>query len=135
MEIITGIERRRRWRDEDKLRIVAEAEAPGAVFAEVARRHDISRGQLWNWRRLVRAGELSLASAPAQFLPVHMAPELSAVAMIAGPEDTDRASVAAPRNQGRIAGRIEVRLAGGTRVVIEGMVAPAVVTATLKALG
>ncbi|WP_291344931.1 IS66-like element accessory protein TnpA, partial [Acidiphilium sp. 20-67-58] len=121
----------RRWRDEDKLRIVAEAEAPGAVFAEVARRHDISRGQLWNWRRLVRAGELSLVSAPAQFLPVHMAPELSAVAMIAGPEDTDRASVAAPRNQGRI----EVRLAGGTRVVIEGMVAPAVVTATLKALG
>lgn len=33
MEIITGAERRRRWRDEDKLRIVAEAKAPGAVFA------------------------------------------------------------------------------------------------------
>ncbi|WP_420914304.1 hypothetical protein [Acidiphilium multivorum] len=32
MEIITGVERRRRWRDEDKLRIVAEAEAPGAVL-------------------------------------------------------------------------------------------------------
>ena len=72
MEIITGIERRRRWRDEDKLRIVAEAEAPGAVFAEVARRYDISRGQLWNWRRLVRAGELSLVSAPAQFLPLRI---------------------------------------------------------------
>jgi transposase len=56
MEIITGVERRRRWRDEDKLRIVAEAEALGAVFAEVARRHDISRGQLWNWRHLVRGG-------------------------------------------------------------------------------
>ncbi|HYI84129.1 MAG TPA: hypothetical protein VEX11_13070 [Acetobacteraceae bacterium] len=26
MEIITGVERRRRWRTEDKLRIVAEAE-------------------------------------------------------------------------------------------------------------
>ncbi len=26
MEIITGVERRRRWRPEDKLRIVAEAE-------------------------------------------------------------------------------------------------------------
>ena len=48
MKIITGVERRRRWRDEDKLRIVAEAEAPGAVFAEVARRHDISRGQMWS---------------------------------------------------------------------------------------
>jgi transposase len=41
MEIITGAERRRRWRDEDKLRIVAEAEAPGSVFALVARRHEI----------------------------------------------------------------------------------------------
>ena len=129
MEIITGVERRRRWRDEDKLRIVAEA--AGAVFAEVARRHDISRGQLWNWRRLVRAGALSLVSAPAEFLPVHMAPELSAAVMIAGSEGADRASVAAPRNQSRI----EVRLAGGTRVVIEGMAAPAVITATLKALG
>ncbi|WP_262313450.1 transposase [Acidiphilium sp. AL] len=48
MEIITGIERRRRWRDEDKLRIVVEAEAPGAVFALVARRHEISRGHVWN---------------------------------------------------------------------------------------
>lgn len=67
----------------------------------------------------------------AEFLPVHMAPELSAAVMIAGSEGADRASVAAPRNQSRI----EVRLAGGTRVVIEGMAAPAVITATLKALG
>jgi transposase len=132
MEIITGIERRRRWRDEDKLRIVAEAEAPGAVFAEVARRHDISRGQLWSWRRLVRSGELSLVSAPTEFLPVHVVPELSAAAMIGGPEDAARASGSkAEQNQGRI----EVSLAGGAQVVIEGMVAPAVITATLKALG
>ncbi|MHB0668107.1 transposase [Roseomonas mucosa] len=43
MEIITGVERRR-WRDEDKLRVLAEAEEPGARTSEVARRHDISRG-------------------------------------------------------------------------------------------
>jgi transposase len=47
MEIITGVERRRHWRTEDKLRIVAEAERPGACFAEVARRHKVSRGLLW----------------------------------------------------------------------------------------
>jgi transposase len=46
MEIITGIERRRRWRLEEKLRIVAEVEQPGASFAEVARRHEVSRGLL-----------------------------------------------------------------------------------------
>lgn len=51
MEIITGVERRRRWRLDEKLRIVAEVEAPGANFAEIARRHDVSRGLLWNWRR------------------------------------------------------------------------------------
>ena len=50
MEIITGIERRRRWRLEDKLRIVADAQRPGACFADVARRHEVSRGLLWSWR-------------------------------------------------------------------------------------
>ncbi len=43
MEIITGVERRRRWRCEEKLRIVAEAGRPGASFNDVARRHEVSR--------------------------------------------------------------------------------------------
>jgi transposase len=46
VEIITGVERRRRWRLEGKLPIVAELKQVGARFAEVARRHDISRGLL-----------------------------------------------------------------------------------------
>ena len=41
MEIISGTERRRRWSDEAKLRILAEADEPGARIGEVARRHDI----------------------------------------------------------------------------------------------
>ena len=49
-----------RWRCEEKLRIVAEVERPGASFADVARRHEVSRGLLWNWRRQVRAGVLGL---------------------------------------------------------------------------
>ena len=60
VEIITGVERRRHWRLDEKLRIVAEVEQPGACFAEVARRHDVSRGLLWNWRRQVRSGALAL---------------------------------------------------------------------------
>ena len=47
MEIITGVERRRRWRVADKLRILAELAEPGAKFNDVARRHDLSRGLLW----------------------------------------------------------------------------------------
>ncbi|RYI35565.1 MAG: hypothetical protein EON48_00875 [Acetobacteraceae bacterium] len=46
MEIISGVERRRQWRVEDKLRIVAEAERPGACFVEVARRYEVSRSVL-----------------------------------------------------------------------------------------
>jgi transposase len=74
VEIITGVERRRRWRVEEKQRIVAELEAPGACFAEIARRHDVSRGLLWNWRRQVRSGALAPASG-VQFLPVQMLAE------------------------------------------------------------
>jgi transposase-like protein len=73
MEIITGVERRRRWRDEDKLRVLAEAEQPGARMSEVARRHDISRGLLWYWRRQLRQGRLAVPSAPGPvFLPVQV---------------------------------------------------------------
>jgi len=74
MEIITGVERRRRWRVEEKLRIVAECERPGACLAAVARQHDVSSGLLWNWRRQTRRGLLGADLAPA-FLPVHLSDE------------------------------------------------------------
>jgi transposase len=48
MEIITGVERRRRWSLDEKLRIVAETERPDTGIAEIARRYEISRGLLWN---------------------------------------------------------------------------------------
>ena len=73
MEIITGVERRRRWRLEDKLRIVAEAERPGACFVEIARRHEIGRSVLWSWRRQVREGVLAAEPTPV-FLPVQVTP-------------------------------------------------------------
>jgi hypothetical protein len=44
MEIITGVERRRRWSAAEKQRIVAETEQPGVGIAEIARRYEISRG-------------------------------------------------------------------------------------------
>ena len=69
MEIITGVERRRRWSVEEKLRIVAETEQPGSGIADIARRYEISRGLLWNWRSQVRRGVLR-PEAPPVFLPV-----------------------------------------------------------------
>ena len=74
MEIITGVERRRRWRVEEKLRIVAECEQPGASLAAVARQHDVSSGLLWNWRRQARRGQLRADLAP-NFFPVQVTDE------------------------------------------------------------
>src|SRR5215472_11180781 len=47
--------RRRRWSDEDKVRIVAECEAPGSSISLVARRHDLNANLLFSWRRRLRA--------------------------------------------------------------------------------
>ncbi|MFN8891934.1 MAG: IS66-like element accessory protein TnpA [Alphaproteobacteria bacterium] len=69
LEIISGVERRRRWSVADKLRIVAEADEAGATVAEVARRHEISRSILWAWRKQARAGVLATPDSLG-FLPV-----------------------------------------------------------------
>ena len=68
---VTGIVRRRRWTDEEKGRIVAEAVAPGAVIAEVARRHDLTPQHLSNWIRAAKDGHFALQAddVPA-FVPV-----------------------------------------------------------------
>jgi len=58
-EILVGRERRRRWSADDKLEIVREAFAPGARVALVARRRDVSRSQIYQWRAALREGRLS----------------------------------------------------------------------------
>jgi transposase-like protein len=99
MEIITGVERRRRWRLEEKLRIVAEVELPGASFAGVARRHEVSRGLLWNWRRQVRRGELVPEPVPT-FLPVQITADppvaMSAPVQAVTPPETARVEITLP---------------------------------------
>ena len=58
VEIITGRERRRRWSVADKLRILAECDAPGVQVAEVAARHGVYRSLVFQWRRQARDGTL-----------------------------------------------------------------------------
>jgi transposase len=72
VEIIVGGDRRRRWGLEEKLRIVAETQEPGACIREVAARHDVYPSLLHNWRRQVREGRLA-AIPPASFVPVRVA--------------------------------------------------------------
>jgi transposase len=124
MEIISGVERRRQWRVEDKLWIVAEAERPGARFADVARRHEVSRSVLWMWRKQVRSGALVAEQAPV-FLPVQIVPE--------PPVMSGSSSAALPRlpasceaGPGRETSQIEIVLPDGTALrVPEAIGAPA----------
>ena len=68
---VTGAVRRRRWSDEEKGRIVAEAIAPGAVIADVARRHDLAPQHLSNWIRAAKDGCFALpADEIPTFVPV-----------------------------------------------------------------
>ncbi|MDR7145209.1 transposase [Rhizobium sp. BE258] len=46
IEVITSVERRRRWSREDKERLVAYCCAPDAVISEIARAADIHVSQL-----------------------------------------------------------------------------------------
>ena len=50
-EVLAGPERRRRWSEDQKREIVSESLQPGAVALTVARRHGISSGLLYTWRR------------------------------------------------------------------------------------
>jgi transposase len=111
VEVITGVERRRRWRLDEKLRIVAEAEAPGACFVEIARRYDVSRGLLWNWRRQVRSGELRAADTTS-FLPVQVMPDVPAAATAPAPASPPTPS----RRQAAADETIEITLPDGTTV-------------------
>lgn len=57
--------RRRRWTDDEKVRIVEESHCDGVTLAEVARRHDISRSQLYDWRYRHKNGLLGGNGAAA----------------------------------------------------------------------
>jgi len=49
-----GVERRRKWSAQEKVVIVTESLADGAVVSEVARRHGLSPQQPFGWRSRLR---------------------------------------------------------------------------------
>jgi transposase len=112
MEIITGVERRRRWSLDEKLRIVAETERPDTGIAEIARRYEISRGLLWNWRSQVRRGVLR-PELPPVFLPVRTISEP------ANGNGTKHVEPSASGGSGPASdGKIEITLPDGTSIKV-----------------
>ena len=80
-EVWIGPERRRRWSVDEKLRIVREAFAPAARVADVARRRDVSRAQIYQWRAELRDGRLTGAGTEITgFVPVDIPLDVAATA-------------------------------------------------------
>src|SRR5687767_15748424 len=56
VEVITSVQRRRRWSVAGKVRLVEETLQPGMSVSFVARKHGISPSLLFNWRRRMAEG-------------------------------------------------------------------------------
>jgi transposase len=72
IEVITGVERRRKWSGQEKAAIVAECLAEGAVVSEVARRHGLNPQQVFGWRARLRdavKGSAPSSDAMPAFVP------------------------------------------------------------------
>jgi len=110
ISVLTGPERRRRWSEDDRSRIVSEAFAPGSCVAQVARAHDISTGLIYTWRRRLRQdfADQSFVEAGMEAEPIKQAAPSGEV--------------------------IVVELAGSGRIRICGSAPPLLVSAVLKAL-
>jgi transposase len=111
VEVITSVQRRRRWSAGEKEQLVAAALEPGANVSAVARAAGIHPSQLYGWRR-------QLCARP------HAAPTFAAVRVAAAP---------APRSLPG-PGLIEIEFAGGARMRITGAIEAAAVTAAVAAL-
>ena len=79
MTLISGAERRRRWSEADRARILAATFEPGAVIAEVARREDVCTSLVFKWRReMLRAAEVDARGfAPVVIEPAPVEPSSS----------------------------------------------------------
>ena len=112
VEVITSVERRRRWSRAEKERLVAAAMEPGAVASEIARAAGIHTSQLFRWRQQL----CKRTQIPATFNPVAIAPE------------------PVPPTLPEQAGIIEIEFAAGGRMRVMGPVEASTVSALIRAL-
>lgn len=122
-EVLLGPERRRKWSDDVKIAIVAEALEPDIVVSDVARRHDVTPSQLFGWIRPFRDEALARRTPPE-------APMFAPAVVDVAPVVTPPASSPVPAEA---LAEIEISV-GGATVRIRGAVDSKTLTAVLKAL-
>jgi transposase len=99
--------RRRRWPEDEKLKIVLESLRAPRLVSATARRHGISRSLLLSWRRALQVERADAGSAPG-FVPATIVPE--------------RLAERAPAAVTAATGRMEIVLARGRRVIVDAQV-------------
>jgi len=107
VEVITSVERRRRWSREDKERLVSACLEPEAVLSEIARSAGIHVSQLFRWRKEL----CQVPAAPVQQLvPVQVAEALPA------PPPTVPTAAARPRKKTSM---VTIELGHGRRIRVD----------------
>ncbi len=112
--VLTGAGRRRDWSDEERLEILREAFSPGAKVQHVARRYDVSRSLIYEWRRT------ALRRTQAAFVPAVIE---DAVAPAVVPTLSPEPEAA-----------IVLELPDGRRLRIPASILPALAVAALRAV-
>ena len=110
IDIRVGVERRRKWLRDDRLRIVQESLADGAVIAEVARRNEVASSLIYTWRKQALAGLLD------GFHQVRIVPDIEQPPALMAPKNQptlNKMDVPAPASA-PARGRIELTLRDGT---------------------
>jgi transposase len=110
---------RRHWSHEHKALIVAESLVPGASAAEVARRHGINANLLFTWRRKLKTVAVSGPGEPMKIIPMMVTADVPPALTEAIPD---------------FAGRMEIVLAGGERIIVGPDVDVVALTRVVKAL-
>ena len=118
LEIIeTG--RRRRWSDDEKLRIVMESLQTPRAISSTARRHGISRSLLVTWRRSFRPKPTGPVAQQAGFVSV----------MVVGAAETAPTMDAAPTS-----GRMVIVVSKDRRVIVDTSVDAVALARVLQVL-
>jgi transposase len=108
--------RRRRWSEDEKLRIVAESFNGPRLVSATARRYGISPSQLYTWRRVFRAERIGSEDPAPGFVPAMIIPETGAAP---GPAPT---------------GRMEIVVAKGRRIIVDAGVDAAALARVIAVL-
>ena len=112
IEVITSVERRRRWSREEKEQLVAACLEPGAVISEIARAAGIHVSQLFRWRKELCQVDGPSAGAASMLVPVIVS-ETASAGSPAIPEPP------APSHPRRKRGDVTIELGRGRRVRVD----------------